>query len=290
MKPQLLKIPYASNHSFSVRKELAPNINNRWHYHPEIELISFHKGHGTQFVGDHISRFGPGDVVLVGCNLPHFWKYDDEFYEDLESADPYSTVVHFFENFMGEKFLHLPETRHIKALLEQAKRGILFRGNAAIKVRAAIENIHQCQGLEQIIALINCLSDIASSQPAESLVSIGFSHDFSAENSRITTVYNYSFDNFSRKITQSEVAAIAGMTTNSFCRFFRNHTGKTYSDFITGIRIGYACKLLIANKMSVKEVCYSSGFNSFSTFHECFKKLTGNTPQGYQRAYKEGKV
>jgi AraC-like DNA-binding protein len=290
MKPQLLKIPYASDHSFSIRKEMAPNINNRWHYHPEIELISFHKGFGTQFVGDHISRFGPGDVVLVGCNLPHFWKYDDEFYDDQQGAEPYSTVVHFFENFVGERFLHLPETRHIKALLDRAKRGILFKGKNALKVAEMINNIYKAVGIDQIIALITCLSAIALCEEFELLTSVGFNYSlWGAENKRINAVYKYSFDNFQRKIKQSEIAEIAGMTTNSFCRFFKNHTGKTYSDFITDIRVGYACKLLISDKMSVKEVCFDSGFNSFSCFHEYFKKLTGKTPQGYQKAYKEGK-
>ena len=52
MKPQLLKVSYDTGHSFGIRKEMVPNINNRWHYHPEIELIHFHNGFGTQFIGD----------------------------------------------------------------------------------------------------------------------------------------------------------------------------------------------------------------------------------------------
>jgi AraC-like DNA-binding protein len=290
MKPQLLKIPYTPDHSFGVRKEMMPNINNRWHYHPEIELIHFHKGAGTQFVGDHISQFEPGDVVLVGCNLPHFWKYDEVYYQDEVAAEPYSTVIHFFENFVGERFLHLPETRHIKALLEKAKRGILFKGEIADKVSDLVEKIYLSEGIHQIIALITCLSEIALCEGAVLLSSLGFKYDFpESENKRINTIYNYTFNNFQKKIKQSEVAEIAGMTSNSFCRFFKNHTGKTYSDFITEIRVGYACKLLIANKMSIKEVCYESGFNSFSCFHEFFKKVTGKTPQVYQKAYREGK-
>ncbi len=291
MKPQLLKIPYASDHSFSVRKELAPNINNRWHYHPEIELINFHKGLGTQFVGDHISRFEPGDVVLVGSNLPHFWKYDEAYYSEEKGTESYSTVIHFFENFIGEKFLHLPETRHIKALLERAKRGILFKGDSAVKVSEFINNVYQATGINQIIALITCLSEIALCEDAIPLTSVGFNYDlWGGENKRINAVYKYSFDNFQRKIKQSEIAEIAGMTNNSFCRFFKSHTGKTYSDFITEIRVGYACKLLISDRFSIKEVGFTSGFNSFSCFHEYFKKLTGKTPQAYQKAYKEGKV
>jgi hypothetical protein len=65
MKPRLLKVPKTPAHSFSVREDKDPYINNRWHYHPEVELIYFHEGGGTQFVGDHIKRFDSGDIILV---------------------------------------------------------------------------------------------------------------------------------------------------------------------------------------------------------------------------------
>ncbi|MBC7422010.1 MAG: AraC family transcriptional regulator, partial [Ferruginibacter sp.] len=71
MLPQLLKVSKGPNYSFSVRRDLVPHVNNRWHYHVEVELIHFEKGEGTQFVGDSIERFSAGDVVLVGANLPH---------------------------------------------------------------------------------------------------------------------------------------------------------------------------------------------------------------------------
>ncbi|MEO6849921.1 MAG: AraC family transcriptional regulator [Mucilaginibacter sp.] len=288
MKPQLLKVPYSPAQSFSVRKEMAPNINNRWHYHPEIELIRFHNnGFGTQFIGDHISHFEPGDIVLVGCNLPHFWMYDEMNYKEGADTNQYATVIHFFENFIGERFIHLPEARHIKNLLEKAKRGLLLKGHIANRIGDLIENIYRSEGIYKILALITCLSEFALCENMITLSSVGFKYNFpESENKRINAIYNYSLNNFNQKIKLSEVAEIAQMTTNSFCRYFKHHTGKTYSNFLTEIRIGYACKLLIANKSSVKQVCYESGFNNFSCFHQYFKKLTGKTPQSYQGEYK----
>jgi len=287
MKPQLLKVPYDPQHSFGVRKEMVPNINNRWHYHPEIELIHFHSGFGTQFIGDHISQFKSGDIVLVGCNLPHFWKYDEAYFKEHVSINSCATVIHFFENFIGERFLHLPESRHIKYLLEKAKRGILIKSPITHKIGDLIEKIYQSNGINKILALITCLSEIACCENLIMLSSLGFKYDFPAsENKRINDIYNYSLNNFHQKIKLNKVAAIVQMTPNSFCRYFKHHTGKTYSNFLTEIRIGYACKLLIADSISVKEICYQSGFNNFSCFHQNFKKLTSKTPQKYQKEYK----
>ncbi|WP_449434992.1 AraC family ligand binding domain-containing protein [Pedobacter steynii] len=100
MKPQLLKVANNSVNSFSVRRDRVPYINNRWHYHAEVELIYFKKGNGTQFIGDSIKRFRSGDVVLVGAHLPHYWRFDDNYFND-EKNNADVVVVHFCENFWG---------------------------------------------------------------------------------------------------------------------------------------------------------------------------------------------
>jgi len=154
MKPKLLKVPRAPSHSFSVREDRDPFINNRWHYHAEVELIIFHQGSGTQFVGDHIKRFQPGDIILVGSNLPHYWRYDDIHFSEDAARPVHSTVVHFSENFWGDAFLHLPETKPIRSLLEKARRGILIGAKEEQKIPALIRNISTAEGIDRIIALI----------------------------------------------------------------------------------------------------------------------------------------
>lgn len=286
MKPQHLKIPNSADQSFSVRKDMMPNINNRWHYHNEIELICFHKGSGTQFVGDHINRFMPGDIVLLGKDLPHYWKYDSSSIKNPDSEEPYSTVVHFYDNFIGEKFLHLPETKQIKNILEKAKRGILIRGEKGPEIASAIEKIYQSKGLIKIIKLLECLLAISSLPQVISLSSLGFKYDYGdSENERINDIYNFVLNNFQRKINLDEVSAIADLVPNSFCRYFKTRTGKTFSRFLLEIRIGYSCKLILENKMYIKQVCFESGFNNFASFHKSFKLITGKTPKLYQQTH-----
>jgi transcriptional regulator GlxA family with amidase domain len=113
-----------------------------------------------------------------------------------------------------------------------------------------------------------------------------FKNEFSGlENDRINVVYDYSFTNFKRKIELEEIAAVAGISPNSFCRYFKSRTKKTYSQFIIEIKVGYACKLLIDNKYSVKQICYESGFNNFASFHKYFKLITNKSPLDYKREF-----
>lgn len=286
MKPQLLKITHEPICSFSVRQDLVPNINSRWHYHPEIELIHFHKGSGTQFIGDTIKKFNPGDIVLLGSNLPHYWMFDDEFLVDDNSGVSYSTVVHFQETFLGEAFLHIPECKSIRQLLDFAKRGVLIPKEHSLHLGALIDQIHEVQGIARVTKLIECMAAIAESDNLELLSSLGFRyHEHDQESQRLNLIYNYTLKNFRKKIELKQIALIAGLIPSSFCRYFRAKSGKTYNQFLIEIRVGYACKLLLDNNQSIKQICFESGFNNFSCFHKCFKAITGYTPQLYKDHY-----
>ena len=287
MKPKLLAVNTPATNSFSVRMDMLPNINNQWHYHTEVELIQFHRGGGTQFVGDHIKPFKAGDIVLVGSNLPHYWKYDEKFYKEKDEFKPFATVIHFNENFWGEKFLNLPELKQVKHVLDNARRGIMIPAENAGALTKMIRAILQKDGLERMIVLMETIAAIGKFNHSIQLSSLGFQLNVAAQEAdRINEIYQYSLARFKKKITLSEIANIAGLSTNSFCRYFKTKTGKNYIRFLTEIRVGYACKLIIDNRLSIKQICFESGFNNAVCFHKNFKQITGKTPQAYLNEHK----
>jgi AraC-like DNA-binding protein len=286
MRPQLLKVSKEPRHSFSVRQDLVPCINNRWHYHSEVELIHFKKGNGTQFIGDSIKEFKSGDVVLVGSKLPHYWRFNDFYFEGDSTRTVDVRVAHFNENFWGEQFLQLPENVAIKTLLERAKRGIQICGNTRAEVAELLEILLEKDGVHRIVLLVEALRLIADCKDLVTLSSIGFKQDcFGTDDDRINVIYDYSLKNFRRAIQLDEIAHVANISPNSFCRYFKSRTRKTYSQFLIEVRVGHACKLLIENNISIKQLCYESGFNNFTSFHKYFKMITGKSPLNYQREF-----
>ena len=285
MKPQLLKVSAEPSCSFSVRQDKVPYVNNRWHYHHEIELIYFAEGEGTQFIGDNISLFNSGDVILVGANLPHYWSFDEKYFRS-QILQPNVFVTHFCEDFWGKDFLDIPENRAVKNMLETAKRGLQIIGTTRQIIANELKELVSANGTEKILLLLSALTTIASSGDFRILSSIGFQPNIKKnENDRIDSIYQYSLANYKRKIQMEEVAAVACMSPNSFCRFFKSKTRKTYSNFLIEIRVGVSCKLLIANQLSVKQICYESGFNNFASFHKYFKMITKKTPLNYQKEF-----
>ena len=267
----------------------------------EVELLHFKQGHGTQFVGDNITRFNPGDVVLVGANLPHYWRFD----ESPDSAGypnratgpgfdkaPVSTtavdvrVAHFSENCWGGSFLDLPENVRLKALLDKARRGLQVEGEAQRKIAQILERLLEMEGMPRMILLLEAMHVLAESDQLYPLASVGFRHSLAGTgHERVNSIYDYSLRHFRRAIQLEEIAAIANISPNSFCRFFKSRTRKTYSRFLLELRVGHACKLLIENNLSIKQICFESGFNNFTGFYKYFKLITGKSPLGYQKEF-----
>ncbi|MEJ5961570.1 AraC family transcriptional regulator [Pedobacter immunditicola] len=286
MKPQLLKISQSPVQSFSVRHDLKPTMDNKFHYHPEVELIHFIKGGGAQFIGDSITEFKSGDLILLGSNLPHYWRFEKNSSNIDNGQYGEVQVAHFSESFLGEHFLNLPENRAIKDLLEKAKRGIKVNGKNKERIAEQLNQLQEAQGPDRIIYLMLALVEIIKSEDLEILSSVGFTHvnEDNHEN-RIKAIYDYTFANYRKKINLDEIAEIAGISPNSFCRYFKAFTKKTYSQFLTEVKVGQACKLLIDNRLNIKQVCCESGFNNFASFYKCFKDITGKSPLNYQKEF-----
>ncbi len=284
MKPQLLKVSTNEAQSFSARRDLSPGVNNRWHYHAALELIYFKKGEGTQFIGDSIQDFKEGDVVLVGSNLPHYWRFNEAYFEQDAGADVF--VVHFEPDFLGPHFLNLPESTDLKRVIEQSARGIQVTGKNAALLAALICKIVETTGTQKMLYLLEALYKIGQDKQIKYLASMGFQYNFQdAEKDRIQAIYNYTISNYKNKIELKEIAAVARISPNTFCKFFKSRSRKTYTQFINEIRVGHACKLLIEDKLSVKEICFESGFYNFASFHKYFKAVTGKSPLKYQQTF-----
>lgn len=286
MKPQLLKVSTDPMLSFSIRHDKVPYFFPKWHYHTELELIHIKKGSGTQFIGDNISRFYEGDIFLIGSNLPHYWRCDECYFENNRELAAEATVTHFLPNFWGPQFLELPENKHIKDLFLKATKGIKISGNTNYRVADILKKLLTAKTAERIVLLIHALHLIAISKDIECLATSGFQNNCNEiETERINDIYNYTINNFDKKISIEEIAAVAHISPNSFCRYFKTQTKKTYSQFLMEVKIGNACKLLIENKKCISSICYESGFNNFSNFNRYFKSITGKSPLQYKKTF-----
>ena len=127
MKPKEIPRSTQQFESFSINRHKLPHFLNVWHYHEELELGLILESTGTRFIGDSIEAFMPGDLVLIGSQLPHLWLNDRMYFEndDLKAE---ALVIHFHPKCFGELFFNIPEMHQIKKLLKDAKLGLKITG------------------------------------------------------------------------------------------------------------------------------------------------------------------
>lgn len=287
MKPLFHKVPVKLESSFSIRHDIKPNFGTIWHYHPELELHYVIKGEGVRFIGDNISNFSKGEIVLLGENLPHTWRCKEEYYQPDSDLNVEAIVIHFLPDCLGDYLLKLPEAYLIPKLYEKAKRGMVMTGSVKEKLIELMYAATTATDLDKIILLLKILKTLAETDEYTPIVSSqsAFYQSNDMDTQRLNKVCAYTLTNYKKDITLEEISSISNLSVTSFCRYFKLLTNKTYYDFLIEIRISHACRALVENKVPTEVICFDCGFNNVSNFYRHFKKVTGVTPLEYKRKY-----
>lgn len=66
-------------------------------------------------------------------------------------------------------------------------------------------------------------------------------------------------------------------------KMIRQHTGRSYKDYLTGLRVEYAKRLLRQGDLRVADVCARTGYANISHFIKVFRLQTGITPLQYKK-------
>ena len=276
-----------SEQSFIFYEEELPHFTVPWHYHPEIEILLVVKSTGTSYIGDSINPFCPGDVCLIGEDLPHWWKSDKEYMQDGSNLHVKAHVIQFRKDIFESQFMPLPEMAPVRQLIERSQRGIRFLNKSRTKISRMIRKILKEDGLKRIAGLLLLLEVMANEKEYAYLSSISFSKKINTVDfQRFNQVHEYIIKNFRNTIKLEDVAAVAYMAPTAFCRYFKKRTGKQFSNYLNEFRIGHANRMLVENKIKISNIALECGFNNLSNFNEQFKKITGFTPKEYRENFK----
>lgn len=273
------KINVPNRHSFITRR-LPLKSNDSVHSHKNFELNFITSGSGRRIVGDHISGFEKGDLVLLGPDLPHCW----ELLEEDKKA--FCIVTHFSEDIVTADFFKMPELEKVVDLLNQSKRGLRFKIEDDTMIRVVLDKMTQLDGLEYYINLLQVFNKLLKIQEREKLSNpIALEGSFSRNLEKINKVYEYVFQHIQEGIKLEEASSLLNMAPNSFCRFFKKKTDLTFMEYVKRVRVGIAAKLLAETDKQITQICYESGYNNLANFNFYFKSIMGKTPSEYRKSF-----
>lgn len=263
-----------------------PAFDHPWHFHPELELTLILESGGIRYVGDHTARFKAGDLVLLGPNLPHLWLNNKELLDDSERRSR-AIVLQFPPDFMNSIFKEAIELKPLVQLFKLAERGISFSTRTSNQISPVLLRIDETKGLRRWSAMFDLLSQLTEAVDYELLASPSYLPQLTSRDSDLMNrIFRHIGNNIENKITLQEMADIACLTRPSFCRFFKQKTGKSFFAFLNEYRINNAKRMLLENRrLPIAEIAMVSGFPSVQHFNAKFKVLNdGLTPSQYKKA------
>lgn len=283
--------PLSSKDCFILIERQKTNFNFPIHIHPECELNFIENAKGAQrIVGDSIEEIDEEELVLVtNPHLEHAWKDCRNVSKNIHEI-----TIQFHPDLLTDTFLNKNQMISIRQLFRHAERGVAFSRESIAKVRPLLKTL-TCENdsFYSLIKLLIILHELSIDKGMRELSTGQFAanvmHQHSSDES-LGRVMDYLSRHYSEVIRLSEVAEMVNMSESSFCRFFKQHTSKSFIDFLTDIRLGAASRALIDSSLSIAEIGYDCGFNNLSNFNRIFKKKKGVTPSEFRDNYRKNKT
>jgi AraC-like DNA-binding protein len=257
---------------------------DKLHQHPQLQLTVILEGRGQFLSGDYVGRFQAGDVFFLGENAPHVFRSDPEYFEEGSELSIAGNTIFFDFEAIGKAIGELEELQPLKRFREFSGLCFQLTGVSKLKIWERVEGFAQSRGLERFQLAIELLNLIENSD--EDLIPLNrtiFQGGLSEKDgSRMDQVMQYLLENRFQKITLDQISAIANLSKEAFCRFFKLRTRKTFTQYLLQLRISEAQKLLQESELSIGEIAFRVGFENLSYFNRAFKSIAGISPREFR--------
>jgi len=273
------KIVPEEGRSFAILDKRAAAFDGKFHFHPEVEITLIQSSNGRRVVGDSIESFAPGDLVLLGENLPHQYVSNAMSGEVQARAK----VIQFRTNFVGDAWLNLPECRRVAAMLRRSSRGLRFGPKTVKQAERLIEQLFQATEVKRLALLLELLDVLCRDQRAAPIASAGYVSKLNTrEGDAIDKALEYMNTNFNEPVTLEDLCRHLHVSPATCNRLLHKSIGRSFKTSLNEIRISHACRLLLETDQPILDVAYSSGFTNLSNFNRRFKELKNRTPKEYR--------
>ena len=282
--------PLSDKDCFYIAERHKTEFTYPIHNHAEFELNFCEKAAGVRrIVGDSAEVIGEYDLVLItGKDLEHVWEQNE-----CNSKEIREITIQFSSDLFFKSFINKNQFDSIRRMLDKAQKGLCFPMSAILKIYPLLDTLaSEKQGFYAVIKFMTILYELSLfAEEARTLSSSSFAKiDVHSDSRRVQKVQKYISTHYQEDIRLASLADMVGMTPVSFSRFFRLRTGKTLSDYIIDIRLGFATRMLVDSTRTIAEVCYDCGFNNLSNFNRMFKRKKGCSPKEFRENYRKKKL
>lgn len=278
MKVLPFKIPKPKNEALIYQEDRQKIFYGQLHQHQEIQISLVVKGSGSFVVADTINEYKEGDILVIGEYVPHVFKSDSD-----KSDESIMCSLFFKKDSFGKHFFELTDMAETKEFFKGSEYGlkVLSKKQKITKQFNKLSHQNKIERVATLLKILNLISTAESTPLSSFVYKKRYTDD---EGKRMNDVFEYAMEKFYEPITLEEIADKAHMNKNSFCRYFKKRTNKTFFQFLIEIRIENACKLITSSPdLSIAMISEQCGFGTIANFNRKFKEIKGLTPTDYRR-------
>jgi len=253
-------------------------FDSHYHHHPEFEITWIVESEGQRLIGDATESFRKDDLVLIGGGLPHQ-------YHSWEQGRSRAKVILFRRDAFGPGFFDLPECAAVKRLLDEAARGVKFSPEIRSAAFRSISRTFSLEpGVGQLTELLQLLQGLSLDAERSPIASPAYAEPVAAKKvERLQRVLNFIERHWQQSISLDEVAKAAALHPQSLSRFFRQHLGMNFRDYLIRLRLSRAARLLLETDRTVADIAFACGFNNLANFNRHFLIAYQQPPKAYRK-------
>jgi len=260
----------------------SPGIILPHHWHNELEFLYLAAGQAVFSIDDESIPVQAGECIFINSGQIHSGVSQSEHVL-------YYSVVFSHEFLTGsldscEVILNEIITNRI-AVFSHFKPEIPNQGRVISELKAVIHELTE-KSTAYELAIKSKLFSIFCILIREKLsTAIPQSKKYyirSRKYELLKNILGYISQNYTKKISLSHISENVNLTPQHLCRFFKEMTGYTLSDYINHYRIETSCTLLKVSSLSITDIALECGFENISYFNRVFKRQTGCTPTEFR--------
>ena len=284
MTPLFEQVTISPGHSWGLLWRQLEAIPFIWHYHPQFELTLTVNARGQRYIGDHLGNFEPGDLVLLGPNLPHTWSAS----ERIDAAQPMLAVVVWFSlEWIEQLAACFPELHSLRQLAGRAGPALHFSAQASARCAQKLLQLNALPVPQRLPLLLAVLLELAGDAGAQPLASgpLAPMHG-DGQQKRMASVLDFMHAHFRDDIALETLAQRAALSLGAFHRFFKRHAHCTPGAYLARLRIGRACQQLIESELAIAVIAQEAGYRNLAHFNRQFRAARQLTPRAFRLQYR----
>ena len=275
--------PLEENRLFFAKHTPDEPMDFPLHFHSDYEITLVRNVRGQRIVGNSVEAIDGKDLVLIGPDTVHGYKWDPGY------RTGEVTVVQFSREFKSFQLIGKSELEPIFRMLSFLKSGICFSRQVTDSLEDRIIGLHELEGIRGVLSFLEILYELSVDVNGRSIGTIA-DDGRSLESGRINRILKYVEKNYMNDISLSDIGRVAGMSESAVCRYFRKQTAVRFSDYLNNFRIDKVIRQMLKSDDYISNICFECGFSNISNFNRAFRRRLGMSPREYRNKLRQSAI